>query len=174
MLKKFGLILITLSLLFTLCWVISPQDYKGWVVTMCIIAIFVGLALILSDRAIEITMGGIGTIKAATKQVVLDAKAIGEIRKEIESHPLFIFGRLPVKAQGLLKRLHLENTVSKKPEAAGGLAYLGIDEEEFGSLFEELGNKLEWIEDKGDEIRLTEKGKKEIGSFIEITIARWA
>jgi len=82
-----------------------------------------------------------------------------KIREIIESYPMFVFARLPVSDQWVLKRIYLDGKVGK---------------EHFGMLSEELKNNYGWLELKGDDLILTEKGKKEISSFIEITIARFS
>jgi len=52
---------------------------------MCLLSVFAGVLLMVYQRAIEITFGGIGTIKAAADQASSDAQAIAEIRKRIEA-----------------------------------------------------------------------------------------
>lgn len=54
------------------------------VLTMCFLAVFTGIFLILQERVTELTVKGIGTIKAAAKQADIDAKAISDIKNRIE------------------------------------------------------------------------------------------
>lgn len=83
--KLLGLLMIINSLILTGFWLIGENTHKGWVVTICIIFIFVGMFFILQDRAIEISLKGIGTIKAAAKQATVDAELIDSIKQRIEA-----------------------------------------------------------------------------------------
>lgn len=83
--RLLGIIIIANSLIVTGYWVSGAHQYKGWVVSVCVLAIFVGLIFTMHDRAIEITFERIGTIKAAAEQANADADDIAAIKKRIES-----------------------------------------------------------------------------------------
>lgn len=51
---------------------------------MCLIAITVSLILLLPNRAIELTLKSVGTIKAAAQQASADANVISDLRSRIE------------------------------------------------------------------------------------------
>ena len=83
--KVFGVVLIIGSIIFT-AWLLTKDNpnIKG-VLTLCVIVIFVGIVLILNERATEIIIKGVGTIKLAAKTATIDAKAINELRTRIQS-----------------------------------------------------------------------------------------
>ena len=84
MMQWLGVFIIFGSIGFT-CWrIIKGRPYRSAMNFLCLIAVFSGLCLILQERIIEITVKGIGTIKAASKQAVLDAGAIRRIKERIE------------------------------------------------------------------------------------------
>ena len=85
MIKIWGIIILIVVLPLTFWWVTSARKYKGYVLSFCATAVFVGIALIIQDRIIEFTIEGIGTIKAAAEQATLDAKQVSEIRQRIEA-----------------------------------------------------------------------------------------
>lgn len=83
--KLIGLLIIINSLTLTGYWVIGDHPYKGWVVTLCIVAIIVGISFTFQDRAIEITFKGIGSIKAAAKQAAIDAETVSDLKNRVEA-----------------------------------------------------------------------------------------
>ena len=104
--------------------------------------------------------GRIAAIEEVTKQ----------IRQEIDSHPMFIFAQLPISLQSFLKHLHLHGQIDlekhlkdAKPEQKA----------EFHASLEELNESRDWIVVEGNTAKLSEKGKSELGSFIELAIPRF-
>jgi len=83
--KIIGFVIILNALVLTGWWVATDHPYKTWVITACIIALFAGTFLILQDRAIEITLKGVGTIKAAAEQATTDATAIASLKERVEA-----------------------------------------------------------------------------------------
>jgi hypothetical protein len=83
--KIIGLLVILNAFVLTGWWVSTEHPYKSWAVTACIIALFIGMFMILQDRAIEISLKGVGTIKAAAEQASTDASAIANIKTRIEA-----------------------------------------------------------------------------------------
>lgn len=83
--KIIGILLILISIVLTALWITKERNHKGTVMVLCSIAVFAGLALILQDRITELTVKGVGTIKATTKQVKLDAKTVAELKERVEN-----------------------------------------------------------------------------------------
>ncbi len=83
--KIIGFIIIMNALFLTGWWVSTEHPHKPWVVTACILALFVGTFMILQDRAIEISLKGVGTIKAAAQQATTDASAIADVKTRVEA-----------------------------------------------------------------------------------------
>lgn len=80
-----GFFIILNALAFAIYWVTGNNPHKVWIIPVCTVAIIVGIFFTLYDRAIEITFKGIGTIKAAAKQAVIDAETISDLKKRIEN-----------------------------------------------------------------------------------------
>ena len=83
--KVIGFVIILIALFFIGWWVLTDHQHKQWALTLCIMAIFTGIFMILQDRAIEISLKGIGTIKAAAQQAATDAEAIANLKKRVET-----------------------------------------------------------------------------------------
>ncbi len=83
--KLLGLLIILNSLVLTGYWIIGEHPHKGWALTIGIVAIIVGIAFTLHERALEITFGSIGTIKAAAQQATIDAKTVSELKNRVEA-----------------------------------------------------------------------------------------
>lgn len=85
MLELIGILLIIISLGITAWWVIGENPYKRWVFTLCLVSVFAGAFLILQERVTELTIKGIGTIKAAAKQASVDANVISDLKARVEA-----------------------------------------------------------------------------------------
>jgi len=83
--KIVGFLIALNAIILTAWWVSTDHTHKGWVIVVCLIAVFLGMVLLLYDRALDITVKGVGSIKAAAEQVASDANAIGELRQRIEN-----------------------------------------------------------------------------------------
>lgn len=55
------------------------------VVTVCGFGVLAGLALIFQDRLTELTVAGIGTIKASAEQAVVDATTVSNLKSRVEN-----------------------------------------------------------------------------------------
>ncbi len=84
MFKIIGGLLIINGIVIALLLISSTQVHKAGVISICLIAIFAGFFLIIQDRVIEITVKGVGTIKAAAERADIDSKAISDIKIRIE------------------------------------------------------------------------------------------
>lgn len=83
--KIIGLLINLNALILTVWWVSTEHPHKPWAITACILALFVGMFMVLQDRAIEITLKGVGSIKAAAQQATTDANAIASLKERIEA-----------------------------------------------------------------------------------------
>lgn len=88
--KILGIVLILGSILFTTYWVICKNNNKYWLVFICLITVFIGLVLIFNERITELTVKGVGTIKAAAIKAETDAEAISEIKESVENQRAII------------------------------------------------------------------------------------
>jgi hypothetical protein len=52
---------------------------------VCLVAVLAGFVLFFNERATEITMTGVGTIKAVTTKAINDAKAIEQLRIDLDA-----------------------------------------------------------------------------------------
>ncbi|MDA2933229.1 hypothetical protein MYX82_02685 [Acidobacteria bacterium AH-259-D05] len=80
-----GLLIIVNTLILGAWWVASGRPHSVGAGFVCLLAVFAGIVLMVLDRATEISIKGVGTIKAAVEQVSQDAKQIAEIRERIEN-----------------------------------------------------------------------------------------
>lgn len=80
-----GMILIFVALVFTCWWLLGDREYKGWAVSICLIAVFVGAFFILNERITELKIFSIGQLRMAAKQAEADADAISRLREQIET-----------------------------------------------------------------------------------------
>lgn len=80
----FGSLLVTIPVIVTATQVIRGQPLKAQEVILFGIFILSGVSLFLIDRATEISVTGVGTIKAAAKMADDDAKQIIQLKEEME------------------------------------------------------------------------------------------
>ncbi|MHC5061943.1 MAG: hypothetical protein ACYTFK_12765, partial [Planctomycetota bacterium] len=87
------------------------------IILLCLIAVFVGFVFLFQDRAIEITLKHVGTIKAAAQQAQLDSQAIGDIRSRIEAQgaTVDLIAQQAARAHELIE--NLEKKGSKAEDA---------------------------------------------------------
>ena len=83
--KLIGILLVINSIALTAWWTTSQNDNHKTMMFLCLIAVFAGLGLILQDRITELTVKGVGTIKAATEQVQTDAKTVADLKERVEN-----------------------------------------------------------------------------------------
>lgn len=110
-----GIVLFIVPLGFTTWWVLGEHTHKGWAFVICIVALFVGAFLILEEQATELTVKGIGTIKAAAEQAKVDAKAITDLKDQAEAHTATVdrIAKEAAEAKQLLNDLNINNQVAK-------------------------------------------------------------
>ena len=83
MAQLIGILIIINSLVVTTWWIGTGRAHSAVFIPVCLIAVFAGIVLIMQDRALEITIKGVGSIKAAAEQAILDAKQVTEIKDQI-------------------------------------------------------------------------------------------
>ena len=83
--KIAGFLIILNAVILTAWWGSAYPGHKGWAVVVCILALFAGIVVMLQDRAIEISLKGVGTIKAAAQQASVDAAAIATLKERVEA-----------------------------------------------------------------------------------------
>jgi hypothetical protein len=83
--KLIGILLVFNSLAVSSWWITVHGTHKGAVLTLCFLAVFAGIALVVSDRITEVSMKGVGTIKAAAEQASADANEISALKNRVEA-----------------------------------------------------------------------------------------
>ncbi len=83
--KLMGIAIVLSILVFTGWFITTKNKYKAIALTFCLIGVFTGIVLIFQDRITELTVKGVGTIKAATLQVESDAKIVSELKQRVEN-----------------------------------------------------------------------------------------
>lgn len=116
MLQLVGLFIILIALSATAWWVSRKKGANVPVITVCCLAIFAGIFLIINERAVEITIKNVGTIKAAAQQALVDAQQIAEIRKRIEAQgaTVDLVAKEAVDAKRLTEELSRKNELAEK------------------------------------------------------------
>ncbi len=83
--KILGVFLIINSLLFCAIWVLGANQHKGFAITVATLAFCGGLFLVVSSQGSELTLTGIGSVKALAESARADATEIGQIRERVEN-----------------------------------------------------------------------------------------
>jgi len=130
MFKLLGVLCIFNVMIFCSWWVLNNNPYKLWMISLCMITIFVGIFFILQDRAVEITFKNIGKIKAAAQSATSDAQEITKMKEDIQkqSNIVNLITSQILKHQEEIKKmtptLVREAFVSEKIE--DNLFYIGL------------------------------------------------
>lgn len=82
--KIFGIVLVCAGLISAGYWITTDGRNLGYVVAFSAVVVLVGIAFTLHERITELTVKGVGTIKAAVNEAQTDAKAIKDLKTEIE------------------------------------------------------------------------------------------
>lgn len=83
--KLIGILVGLNALIITAWYITNDNPYKQMAISICIVAIFYGAFLSLQDRAIELSVNSVGTIKAAAEEASLDAQEISKIKQRVEN-----------------------------------------------------------------------------------------
>jgi len=145
--KIIGILLIFNALFLTTWWVCTEHPHKGWAVLASLVTIFVGVYFTVQDRAIEITIKNVGTIKAAAKQAVIDAQAVADLLKRIEAQSATV----DLVAESAIKAHDLIEELSRKNQTAEG--------------------KIHELEAAGSEVQKTVTELKETAEFMSLVAA---
>ncbi len=141
--KLIGIALILNTLGLTFWWIATDQSSKGWALSVCGLAVFAGFALVFSDRLTELTVKGVGTIKAATEQVVADAKTVGDLKQRVENQSATV--DLVAKQAAMAKALS-EQVEEQNKRASEKLASLDKSASEARNVLNETKSLLEFTE----------------------------
>lgn len=112
--KIIGMLLILNALVLAAWWVCTDHPHKAWAIFVGLVTIFVGVYFTVQERAIEITIEKVGTIKAAAEQATVDAQAVADLRKRIESQSATV----DLVAESATKAHKLIGDLSQKNRAA--------------------------------------------------------
>jgi hypothetical protein len=112
--KIVGILIVLTILIFTAWRIVKQNERKKGLIPLCLIAVFAGLFLILQDRVTELTVKGIGTIKAATAQVQSDANTVAELKKRVEDQSATV----DLVAKEALKAKEISENVADKNRQA--------------------------------------------------------
>jgi hypothetical protein len=89
--KVLGLLVIVNALILSASWMVGDNANKVGnatkvgVVSVTLIAVFAGFFLLVSERSTEVSVQGVGSIKAAAAAVKEDAKDVAEIKTRVEN-----------------------------------------------------------------------------------------
>jgi len=113
--KLLGILIIINSLVVAGYWVSGTHQHKVGVISVCVLAVFVGVIFTMHDRAIEITFNKIGTIKAAAEQATADANEVAAIKERIEaqSATVDLVAESAAKAHNLIEDLSRKNKTAE-------------------------------------------------------------
>lgn len=102
-----GMLVILASLIAGAWYVISGRPRPVLASSFTFLAIFVGIFFVVYERATEITITGVGTIKAAAKSAEGDAAAIAKVltRVEAQSATIDLVAAKATEAEKLSKEL---------------------------------------------------------------------
>jgi len=109
--KLIGLLIIANALILTGWQVATGAGGKG-VVSVCLIAVFVGLVLTFQDRITELSIKGVGTLKAATVEAESKLEAIERIKTRVEAQGATI----DLVAKDAKEARQLTDEIKKKSE----------------------------------------------------------
>lgn len=82
---KFAGFLLIVNALAVTGWQVASSSGSKWVISVCALAVFAGLALCFQDRITELSIKGVGSLKAATAQAETKLAEIEHIRTRVEA-----------------------------------------------------------------------------------------
>ena len=128
-----GILLIACALILPFWYLTTDGQFKKSALTLGVVGVFAGCVLILNERITEITINSVGTIKASAKQAQLDAKAITDLKRRIESQSATV----DLVAQEATRAKELSEEVADKNRKA---------EERLATLDERIGEATSALE----------------------------
>ncbi len=113
----FGYLLIFSAFIIALIYLIRKLPKPGLAITVCFLMVFTGIFIIIQERATEIVLDRVGTIKMAAQQSIEDSKEIAIRKAEIDTVAKDLF---KLKAK-------LDSIFTSDPEGIKFKKDLGID-----------------------------------------------
>jgi hypothetical protein len=113
--KLIGILLILNGIVVASWWITTQGSHTGAILLLSFLAVFAGLALVLQDRITELTVKGVGTIKAAAERARSDADGIEDIRKRVETQAatMDLVAKESAEAKTLLNNLSEQNKIAE-------------------------------------------------------------
>lgn len=138
MIQLIGILIIVNSLVISAWWLGTHQTWNLGFTSIAILACLIGLALILNERALELSFGKFGMIKSAAKQATDDANAIAQLKQRVEnqSATVDLVAKTAADAQKDVSRLRNVTDFSLTVQAAQN-----DDRQAFEKLLSILGDK---------------------------------
>lgn len=122
--KLLGILLIINALAIT-GWHAANTTGNKTVIVVCLIAVFAGIVLTFQDRITELTIKGVGSLKAATKEAESKLEEIEAIRKRVEAQgaTIDLVAKDASEARSLTEEIKLrsEQVEKKMTEIDGAL-----------------------------------------------------
>jgi len=78
-----GILIVVNAVIVTAWWIGTGRGGSPAALALCALSVFAGIAFVFQDRLVEVTVKGVGTIKTAAEQAVLDAKEVAAMRERI-------------------------------------------------------------------------------------------
>jgi len=78
-----GILIIVTGLAISGWWTLYLRRKPAPAIIQCLLFILAGTTVLVSDRLVELTVEGVGTVKAAARQAVADAEAIAALKDRI-------------------------------------------------------------------------------------------
>lgn len=137
--KLLGILLIINALAIT-GWHAANTTGNKTVIVVCLIAVFAGIVLTFQDRITELTIKGVGSLKAATKEAESKLEEIEAIRKRVEAQgaTIDLVAKDASEARSLTEEIKLrsEQVEKKMTEVDGALARAEEKATELASILE--------------------------------------
>lgn len=115
-LKIIGILIIVCALVYGGYCSVKMKNARMPVLSLTLLAVFAGIALLISNRITELTVRGVGTIKAATAQATSDAGTISalKVRVEDQSATVDAIAKEASDAAGLSEQVSAQITAADK------------------------------------------------------------
>lgn len=116
MIQLTGILIVVNTLIVSAWWLGQGKSWGIGFTTIAILSCLVGLALVFNERAIELSFGKFGKLKAAAQQAETDAKEIAEIRKRVEAQAatMDLVAKESAESKRLLRSLSEQNKIAEE------------------------------------------------------------
>jgi len=113
-----GIVVLLVGLGFLVYWATIKRASKYWParITVLLFCAFVGLILLLPDRALKYSSRLLGTIEVSAKQAAADAQTISDLKERVEaqSATIDLVAKSAAEAKGITEQLETKNRVAKE------------------------------------------------------------